>query len=129
MASTEIKNFGIIGWPVEHSLSPKMYQAAFKSAGFTNYNYIAMPIQKGRLMLTVEGIKGLDFRGINVTIPHKTNILKYLDAIDADARIIGAVNTVVNDGGMLTGYNTDVTGFLASLAEVNFMPEDSNAVL
>ncbi|MBR6014017.1 MAG: shikimate dehydrogenase [Selenomonadaceae bacterium] len=129
MASTEIKNFGIIGWPVGHSLSPKMYQAAFKSSGFPNYNYIAMPIQAGRLMLAVDGLKGLDFRGINVTIPHKTHIIKYLDSLDADARIIGAVNTVVNDGGMLTGYNTDVTGFLAALAEADFMPEDSNAVI
>ena len=129
MASTEIKNFGIIGWPVGHSLSPKMYQAAFKTSGFQNYNYIAIPIQRGRLMLAVDGLKGLDFRGINVTIPHKTNIIKYLDSLDTDARIIGAVNTVVNDGGMLTGYNTDVTGFLAALAEANFMPEDSHAVI
>ena len=129
MSSTEIKNFGIIGWPVGHSLSPKMYQAAFKASGFPNYNYIAMPIQSGRLMLTVDGLKALDFRGINVTIPHKTNIIKHLDSLDADARIIGAVNTVVNDGGMLTGYNTDVTGFLAALAKANFMPEDSNAVI
>lgn len=129
MSSTEIKNFGIIGWPVSHSLSPKMYRAAFKTSGFPNYAYIAMPIQIGRLMLAVDGLKSLDFRGINVTIPHKTNIIKYLDSLDTDARIIGAVNTVVNDGGMLTGYNTDVTGFLAALAEANFMPEDSNAVI
>lgn len=129
MASNEIKNFGIIGWPIGHSLSPKMYAAAFKAAGFPNYEYIAMPIQIGRLMLAVDGIKGLDFRGFNVTLPHKTAIMKHLDATDSDAMMIGAVNTVVNDGGMLTGYNTDVTGFLASLSEANFMPEDCNAVI
>ena len=129
MASNDIKNFGIIGWPVEHSLSPKMYQAAFKASGFPNYNYILLPIQAGRLMLTVDGLKGLNFSGANVTIPHKTNIIKFLDALDADAMIIGAVNTIVNNGGKITGYNTDVTGFLSALAEVDFMPEDCNAVI
>ncbi|MBR3745514.1 MAG: shikimate dehydrogenase [Selenomonadaceae bacterium] len=129
MASLEIKNFGILGYPVGHSLSPQIYAAAFKAAGFKNYNYIPIPIQPGKLMLAVEGIKGLNFRGVNVTIPHKTAILKYLDAIDSDALGIGAVNTVVNDGGMLTGYNTDVAGFLAALSEANFLPEDCNAVI
>lgn len=129
MASNEIKNFGIIGWPVDHSLSPKMYQAAFKTSGFPNYNYIPIPIQAGRLMLTVDSLKGLNFGGANVTIPHKTDIIKFLDALDADAMIIGAVNTIVNYGGKITGYNTDVTGFLAALAEVDFMPEDCNAVI
>ena len=129
MISKEIKNFGIIGYPVEHSLSPKMFMAAFKTGGFPNYNYIPMPMPSGRLMLVVDGVKGLEFRGINVTIPHKTNIMKYLDSIDPDAKIIGAVNTVVNDGGMLTGYNTDVTGFISALAEADFMPEDCNAVI
>lgn len=125
----EIKNFGIIGLPINHSLSPKMYMAAFHASGFTHYNYIAIPVKVGGLMPAVEGLKGLDFRGFNVTIPHKTTILNYLDAVNPDAKIIGAVNTVVNDGGMLTGYNTDVTGFLASLTEADFLPEDSNAVI
>ena len=129
MASNEIKNFAVIGFPVGHSLSPKMHMAAFKSGGFKNYNYIPIPIPPGRLLLTVDGVKALEIRGFNVTIPHKTAIMKYLDAIDTDARIIGAVNTVVNDGGMLTGYNTDVTGFLAALSEANFMAEDCNAVI
>jgi len=129
LPSKEIRNFGIIGDPLDHTLSPKMHIAAFKAGGFPNYNYIAMPIPAGRLMLTVDGLKGLEFRGINVTIPHKTNIIRFLDAIDPDAKIIGAVNTIVNDGGMLTGYNTDVTGFLSSLSEANFMPEDCNAVV
>ena len=129
MASNEIKNFGILGWPVGHSLSPKMHMAAFKAAGYDNYNYIAIPVQSGRLMLAVDGLKGLNFRGANVTIPHKTMIMKYLDAIDADALIIGAVNTIVNDGGIMTGYNTDVSGFLAALDEAEFMPDDCNAVI
>ena len=129
MVSDDIKNFGIIGYPVVHSLSPQMYKAAFNAAGFKNYNYTLFPIRAGKLFFAVEGIKGLDFRGVNVTIPHKSTIMQYLDAIDSDAMIIGAVNTVVNDGGMLTGYNTDVSGFLAALAESNFLPEDCNAVI
>lgn len=129
MSSSEIKNFGILGWPVGHSLSPQMYMAAFKAAGFTNYNYTLLPTQTGRLYFAVEGLKGLDFRGVNVTIPHKSTIIQYLDAVDSDAMIIGAVNTVVNDGGILTGYNTDVVGFLAALAEANFLPEDCHAVV
>ena len=129
MSSAEIKNFGILGYPVGHSLSPQMYTSAFRAAGFPNYNYILLPVQAGKLYFAVEAIKALDFRGVNVTIPHKSTIMKFLDAIDADAMIIGAVNTVVNDGGILTGYNTDVSGFLAALAEVNFMPEDCHAVI
>ena len=129
MASEEIKNFAILGFPIGHSLSPKMHEAAFKAAGFPNYNYIPIPIQTGKLMLAVDGLKGLGFRGANVTIPHKSAIMKFVDAVDSDAMIIGAVNTLVNDGGMITGYNTDVTGFLKSLAAAKFLPEDCNAVI
>ena len=129
MVSSEVKNFGIIGYPVGHSLSPQVYKAAFEAEGLLNYNYIPLQVHAAKLYFAVEGLKALDFRGFNVTIPHKTNILKYLDAIDSDAMIIGAVNTVVNDGGMLTGYNTDVAGFLASLAEANFLPCDCHAVV
>ena len=129
MASEEIKNFAILGFPIGHSLSPKMHEAAFKAAGFPNYNYIPIPIQTGKLMLAVDGLKGLGFRGANVTIPHKSAIMKFVDAVDSDAMIIGAVNTLVNDGGMITGYNTDVTGFLKSLTAARFLPEDCNAVI
>ena len=129
MASEEIKNFAILGYPIGHSLSPKMHEAAFRASGFQNYSYIPIPVQKGRLMLAVDGLKGLGFRGANVTIPHKSTVIKFIDAVDSDAMIIGAVNTLVNDGGMITGYNTDVTGFLKSLADAQFLPEDCNAVI
>lgn len=129
MVSSEIKNFGILGYPVGHSLSPQLYRAAFNEAGLSNYSYIHLQVHYAKLYFAVEGLRGLDFRGFNVTIPHKTNILKYIDATDSDAMIIGAVNTVVNDGGMLTGYNTDVAGFLSALAEAGFLPEGCNAVV
>lgn len=129
MGSSEIKNFGILGYPVGHSLSPHIHKVAFEAAGFSNYSYILLPTQVGKLYFAIEGLKGLNFRGANVTIPLKTMVLNFLDGIDADAMIIGAVNTIVNDGGILTGYNTDVAGFLASLKEANFLPEGCNAVI
>lgn len=128
MVTVSTKNLGIIGYPIGHTLSPIMQMAAIKAANL-DYSYIAIPVQKGRLMLAVDGLRSLDFRGWNVTIPLKSAITQLLDSLDADAKMIGAVNTVVNDGGKLTGYNTDVNGFLAALNEVEFMPEDCNAVV
>ncbi len=128
MITVSTKNLGIIGYPIGHTLSPTMQMAAINAANL-DYSYIAIPVQKGRLILAVDGLRSLDFRGWNVTIPLKSTIPQLLDSLDADAKIIGAVNTVVNDGGKLTGYNTDVNGFLAALNEVEFMPEDCNAVV
>lgn len=128
MIKVSTKNLGIIGYPIGHTLSPVMQMAAIKAADL-DYNYIAIPVQAGRLIPAVEGLRSLDFRGWNVTIPLKSLITNMLDALDADAKMIGAVNTVVNDGGMLTGYNTDVTGFVKALSEVDFMPDECNAVV
>lgn len=128
MTSVNTKNLGIIGYPIAHTLSPIMQSAAIKAANL-DYSYIAIPIEAGKLIPAVEGLRALNFRGWNVTIPLKSIIVNYLDSLDTDAKFIGAVNTVVNDGGMLTGYNTDVTGFVKSLSEVDFMPEDCNAAV
>ena len=128
MITVSTKNLGIIGYPIGHTLSPTMHMAAIKAADL-DYSYIAIPVQKGKLILAVDGLRALGFRGWNVTIPLKSAITQLLDSVDADAQIIGAVNTVVNDGGRLTGYNTDVNGFLAALAEANFMPDDCNTVV
>ena len=128
MIKVATKNLGIIGYPIGHTLSPVMQMAAIKTADL-DYSYIAIPVQAGRLIPAVEGLRSLDFRGWNVTIPLKSIITNTLDSLDADAKMIGAVNTVVNDGGMLTGYNTDVTGFVKALSEVDFMPDECNAVV
>ena len=128
MTSVNTKNLGIIGYPIAHTLSPIMQGAAIKAANL-DYSYIAIPVEAGKLIPAVEGLRALNFRGWNVTIPLKSIILNCLDSLDTDAKFIGAVNTVVNDGGMLTGYNTDVTGFVKSLSEVDFMPEDCNAAV
>ena len=128
MIKVATKNLGIIGYPIGHTLSPVMQMAAINAADL-DYSYIAIPVQQGKLIPAVEGLRSLGFRGWNVTIPLKSLIANVLDSLDADAKMIGAVNTVVNDGGMLTGYNTDVLGFVKALSEVDFMPEDCNAVV
>ena len=115
------KNLGVIGYPIAHSFSPAIHNAALYAGGL-DYAYIAMPAAQEELENAVKGIKALNFRGINVTIPHKQAIMEYLDEINEDAKIIGAVNTVVNDNGRLTGYNTDVIGFIDALKNAGFEP-------
>jgi shikimate dehydrogenase len=81
------------------------------------------------LKKAAEGIRGLNFRGMNVTIPHKVAVMQFLDRIDPLAEKIGAVNTIVNDGGILTGYNTDATGFLQTLHDRNVEPAEKKVLL
>jgi len=116
MITGKTQNLGVMGWPIAHSLSPLMQQAAIAAAG-ADYSYIALPVRPERLAQAVAGLRAVEFRGWNVTIPHKQAIMPLLDGIDPDARAIGAVNTVVNEDGRLQGYNTDVTGFLLPLQE------------
>ena len=116
MITGKTKNLGVMGWPIAHSLSPGMQQAAIAAAG-ADYSYIAMPVRPERLAEAVAGLRAVEFCGWNVTIPHKQAIMALLDEIDGDAQAIGAVNTVVNADGHLKGFNTDVTGFLLPLKE------------
>ncbi|SEJ08607.1 shikimate dehydrogenase [Propionispira arboris] len=122
------KILGVIGCPVEHSLSPAMQNAALLKAGL-DYAYIAMPVQPECLQNAVAGIVALGFRGFNVTIPHKVNIMSLLDTIDENSRMIGAVNTVVIEQGKLAGYNTDSIGFIVALKKQNFVIEHKKAAL
>lgn len=122
------KNLGVMGWPIAHSLSPVLQNAAIAAADL-DYTYMALPVKPEALAAAVNGLKALQFRGFNVTIPHKTAIMPLLDEIDKDARIIGAVNTVVNDDGKLTGYNTDVTGFIDAMLAREFNPKAKEVVL
>jgi shikimate dehydrogenase len=108
--------YGVFGDPVRHSKSPIMLNRAFREAGL-NAAYAAFHILPGQLEDAVKGIRALGFRGVNVTIPHKQEVMKYLDEIDEEAREIGAVNTIVNEQGRLIGYNTDGIGYVRSLKE------------
>ena len=128
MVTGKTKNLGVIGYPIVHSLSPEMQNAAIEKANI-DYEYIALPVAPDNLSNAVNGLKALEFRGFNVTIPHKTDIMQFLDEIDADAKIIGAVNTVVNDNGKLTGFNTDIIGFVDGLRANNFDVSGKTAVM
>jgi shikimate dehydrogenase len=104
----------LIGDPVGHSLSPLIHNTGYKALGL-NYSYV--PFRVKDIERAVEGIRGLGIRGASVTIPHKIKVMQYLDKIDPTAERIGAVNTIVNDNGILTGYDTDGEGALKALEE------------
>ena len=105
---------GIIGDPVGQSLSPAMHNAAFKELNL-DFVYLAFRVRKNELREAIIGAKSLDIRGLNVTMPHKSAVMKYLDEIDSTARSIGAVNTILNNKGRLIGYDTDGIGALKAL--------------
>jgi len=108
---------GLMGWPVEHSLSPRMHNAAFRALGL-NYAYVPLPVAPGRIEEAVRGLAALGFAGANVTVPHKTAVLPYLDELSPVVRAIGAANTlVVRPDGRILGDNTDVYGFMTDLRE------------
>lgn len=108
--------YGVFGDPVKHSKSPIMFNRAFHEAG-VNAAYAAFHIKPGLLEQAVQGIRVLGFGGVNVTIPHKVEVMRFLDDIDEDARTIGAVNTILNKDGRLIGSNTDGSGYVRSLKE------------
>ncbi|MBI4335132.1 MAG: shikimate dehydrogenase [Candidatus Omnitrophica bacterium] len=121
------KIFGIIGWPVAHSRSPAMHNAAFERLGI-NAAYVPFEVNAKNLKNALSGIKALGICGVNVTIPHKEAVIKYLNGLTREAKAVGAVNTIVNKNGGLIGHNTDVFGFLKSLREdLGFHPGGKTA--
>jgi len=112
------KLVGLLGWPVTHSLSPLMHNLAFEALGL-DYLYLNFEVRTDRLEGALGGLRALNMAGANVTLPHKEKILKFLDHIDPEAELIGAVNTIKNDAGRLIGYNTDGRGFGESLKQEN----------
>lgn len=118
MITSKTKKIGILGWPLGHSLSPIMQNAAFKALQL-DYVYVPLPVHPDDLAQAVAGLKALGFTGANVTIPHKVTIMSYLDEIDSSAQLIGAVNTIVIKEGKSIGYNTDAEGFIQSLTAKN----------
>ena len=106
---------GLIGHPVEHSFSPPMHNAAFDELGM-NYAYVAFDVNPTDLQTAIEGAKSLNIKGFNVTIPHKIEVMKFLNEIDEVAGLIGAVNTI--DFKNLKGYNTDGIGAVRPIEEV-----------
>ncbi|WP_054956028.1 shikimate dehydrogenase [Paenibacillus dakarensis] len=107
---------GVMGDPIVHSKSPVMHTAALKALGIAG-NYVPLHVKPEGLESAIQAVRSLGFRGVNVTIPHKVEVMKYLDNIDEGAARVGAVNTIVNNDGVLTGYNTDGIGYVRSLKE------------
>ncbi len=106
--------YGIIGYPVTHSLSPVMQNAALQAGGIDGI-YLPFAVAPEKLSMAVDGLRALQVRGFNVTIPHKTAIMPFLDELAPTAQEAGAVNTVVNDNGRLVGHTTDGEGLICSL--------------
>ncbi|MCC5911474.1 MAG: shikimate dehydrogenase [Clostridiaceae bacterium] len=104
----------LIGDPVEHSFSPIIHNYGFKNLNI-NAIYINHRVENSNLKSAMEGIKALGYLGCNVTYPHKIEVMKFLDDLSQEAKLIGAVNTIRNDNGKLTGYNTDGLGFVTGL--------------
>ncbi|MCL2337263.1 MAG: shikimate dehydrogenase [Firmicutes bacterium] len=121
--------YGIIGYPVEHSFSPAMQNAAFQAAGL-NGVYVAFAPAPEQLEAAVEGIKALGLAGVNVTVPYKEAVMDYLDDLTTEAMLCGAVNTIINWQGKLTGHNTDGAGFISDLrGTFGFEPSRGAALL
>ena len=109
----------LIGNPIEHSFSPKIHNYLIKKNSL-NMKYVCFNVKNHELENSIRGIKALGIKGFNVTIPHKVEIMKFLDEVDKNALLIGAVNTVKNEDGKLIGYNTDGVGFVKSITDKGY---------
>jgi shikimate dehydrogenase len=105
----------LFGYPLSHTLSPAMQNAALAEAGLGDWHYEALSVEPARLPPAVARVRGNDYAGANVTVPHKEAILPWLDGLTPVAQAIGAVNTLLKKDGRLIGHNTDAAGFLADL--------------
>ncbi len=122
------KTYAVIGDPIDHSLSPAIQNAAFGFLGL-DCTYIAYRIPKGELSDGIEALKKIQIAGFNVTIPHKVDMMEFLNDMDENCKTIGATNTVVNENGSLKGYNTDMDGFLDPIKKRNIECRDSDVLL
>ena len=119
---------GIFGHPIKHTLSPHMHNAAFAALGL-NAAYVPFAVSPRDLSEAVHAVRALNLRGVNITVPHKEQVLPFLDRIDPLAKRIGSVNTIVNDNGTLTGHNTDGRGFLKDIESQGFAPKNKTFLL
>ena len=122
------KQLGIIGYPVEHSFSPVMHNFISETI-HNNYVYSAWCVKPENLGKAIDGIRTLGISGINVTAPHKVEVMKYLDCISNVAKELGSVNTVVNRDGKLYGYNTDADGFCMALDKAGIQIKGSKILI
>jgi shikimate dehydrogenase len=107
---------GVIGEPIEHTLSPLMHNAAFEALKL-DYVFLAFRVKPAEVESAVNGMRALNIRGLNITMPHKSTVIKHLDRVDLSAQIVNSVNTVLNKENLLFGFNTDGVGALKALKE------------
>ena len=114
MLSGHTRSAGVIGWPIRHSLSPAIFNAAFSAAGL-DWAYLAYEVPEGAAGLALGGMRALGMEGLSVTMPHKEAVLPALDDVAPDAEALGAVNCISRRGGLLRGDNTDGPGLIDAL--------------
>ncbi len=119
---------GLIGHPLGHSISPRFQQAAFDAIGL-DAQYEAWDLPPEELETFIAGLKAPNTLGANITIPYKEAALRYVERLHETARFVGAINTIVNEGGHLAGFNTDVAGFQAALKDAGFDAKGANVVV
>ena len=119
---------GVIGDPIDHTLSPVMHNAAFKHLKL-DFVFLAFRVKASELGDAICGMRGLGVHGLNVTMPHKDAVVEYLDEVDSTAKFLGSVNTVLNRDGRLLGFNTDGTGALKALRENGASPDGKKVLL
>ena len=124
----ETRLTGLIGRPIKQSFSPRIHNRAFEYLDL-NYLYIPFDVDENNLKKTVEAMKTLNFAGFNITMPYKEAVMELLDGISQEAKIIGAVNTVVNEKGEFIGYNTDGKGYVQSLENEGVLIKDKTFVI
>lgn len=128
MISAKAKVCGLMGCPVEHSLSPLMHNFFAQEMGI-DFAYVPFKVEEDRVESAVEGAYALNLAGMNVTVPHKQRVIPYMRELDAAAQAIGAVNTLVRDGGGYKGYNTDAPGLLRAMREAGMVIEGKDWLL
>ena len=109
----------LIGHPVEHSLSPNIHNYLLNKHSI-NSKYVCFDVEKNNIDKAMQGIKALGIKGANITIPHKVEVMTFLDEVDKNAKLIGSVNTIKNNNGKLIGYNTDGIGFVKSILDKGY---------
>jgi shikimate dehydrogenase len=120
---------GVFGHPASENPGVVIQEAAFKDLGLDLWRFLTIDVKPEDLGDAIKGLRAFNMRGINTTLPHKIEILKYLDDIEESAKHIGAVNTIVNENNKLTGYNTDGKGFMIAIEEAGISPKDKNIVI
>ena len=119
---------GVIGDPIEHTLSPIMHNAAFEALKL-DYVFLAFKVKSAEVGNAMSGMRALGIHGLNVTMPHKNAVIKYLDEVDPAGKVIGSANTILNKDGRLLGFNTDGVGALNALEQNGVEPRGKKVLL